>query len=128
EVLKASYAALDDSCQKRMSQDGVQSGAGSIEYYAEMSYVGQAHQLEVQIPRPITEATLVEAVASFHAAHEQTYGHADTSSEVAFVTLRSVHRLDPEVQATDSHLDQSGQGQPSVSYREAWFRADSGPE
>lgn len=128
DALTASYAALDESCQARMAQDGVEPGAGKIEYYAEMSYVGQAHQLEVAIPRPITEATLVEVVGRFHAAHEQTYGHADVNSEVEFVTLRSVHRLDPEEQATGKHQQRACQGEPSVSYREAWFRADSGPE
>lgn len=123
DALRESYGVLDKSCQARMQQDGVAPGSSQIEYFAEMSYVGQAHQLEVAIPRPISEGTLADAVSSFHATHEQTYGHADPRSIVEFVTLRSVHRLDPELESAGTIRTEAQLLEPSVSYRRAYFQA-----
>ena len=95
DALRDTYAELDASCTTRMRQDGVAPEATQIEYHAEMRYIGQAHQLEVQLPRPVDAACLAEAVRRFHAAHETTYGHADRGAGSEFVTLRSVHRCDP---------------------------------
>jgi N-methylhydantoinase A len=96
ETLRDTYAQLDASCLSRMRQDGVAPEAIQIEYHAEMRYIGQAHQLEVQLPRPIDATCLAEAVQRFNAAHEAAYGHADRSAGTEFVTLRSVHRCDPQ--------------------------------
>lgn len=126
--LDAHYQRLDESCQARMQQDGVEAGAGEIEYYAEMNYVGQAHQLEVAIARPICEETLAEAARRFHEAHEKTYGHADERAEIEFATLRSVHRLDPEDQEPQSAQAGSPTDAPTVSYRLAYFEAGAEPE
>ena len=127
DALRSAYQALDDSCQTRMLQDDVAADDSEIEYYAEMNYVGQAHQLEIPISRPITPATLPEAAAGFHDAHETTYGHADTGAEVEFATLRSVHRRDPEDQTPIKHYVESQLSEPSVTYRDAYFEPDAGP-
>jgi len=53
----------------------------SCEAWAELRYVGQAHELSL---RALPLATLTER---FHRAHDRRYGFADTAREVQVVTL-----------------------------------------
>ncbi|MCL2427745.1 MAG: hydantoinase/oxoprolinase family protein, partial [Alphaproteobacteria bacterium] len=56
---------------------------------ADVRYRRQAYELTVPIPPgPVTAATLAAMAAAFHAAHEQTYGHANQGEPVQLVNLR----------------------------------------
>ena len=48
--LTATLAELEASCAARMRAEGSDGGGERIEYYAEMRYVGQAHQIEIPLP------------------------------------------------------------------------------
>jgi N-methylhydantoinase A len=56
---------------------------------ADVRYRRQAYELTVPIADgEITRATLDELAATFHARHEQTYGHANRAERVQLVNLR----------------------------------------
>lgn len=96
EAFASTLADLDAKCRAKMELDGVSDGASEVEYWADMRYVGQSHELQVQIAAPITEASVPDAAARFHDAHERTYNHANRSDEVEFAFLRVVRRKMPE--------------------------------
>jgi N-methylhydantoinase A len=51
-------------------------------------YQGQSYELTVPLAAPISAGGLAQAVAGFHASHEQRYGYALPDSTVEVVTLR----------------------------------------
>ena len=125
--LRGTLAPLDEDCRRKMANDGVELGDTNVEYFAEMRYVGQAHQLEISIGNTITDETLTNAVHSFHEAHQSTYNHSDPSAETEFVALRAVHRKDPEEKTLlESTTDTIEKQEPE--YRDACLVSETGFE
>jgi len=86
---------------------------------ADVRYRRQAYELTVPIADgAITRATLDELAATFHARHEQTYGHANRSEHVQLVNLRvTALGRQPE-------LGQARRGdvaEPRTRRRDVWF-------
>ena len=93
------FAELDRECRRRMRVDRVDPAQTSAEYFAQMRYVGQSHQLEVSLGDAPGASTIGDAGTDFHVLHEQTYNHSDERAAVEFVALRAVHqRAAPETQ------------------------------
>ena len=86
------FAELDVECRRRMQVDRVDPAETSAEYFAQMRYVGQSHQLEVPLGDGLGAGTIDAAQTTFHAQHEQTYNHSDEKAPVEFVALRAVHQ------------------------------------
>ena len=125
-VLTATLAELEASCAARMRAEGSDGGGERIEYYAEMRYLGQAHQIEIPLPRPLDDAGLAAVAERFHGAHESTYGHADRSAHPEFVTLRVVHSRDPLHTGFGSGGSVALGGNAVVTRRPACFDAAEG--
>jgi N-methylhydantoinase A/oxoprolinase/acetone carboxylase beta subunit len=57
----------------------------------DMRYLGQAYELEIEIPDgDVTTATVSAAVADFNRAHRAVYGHASTDRQAEIVNVRLV--------------------------------------
>jgi N-methylhydantoinase A len=84
-------AELDAAGRARMRDEGVRARDVRVAYAADMRYVGQAYELEVPIPAPLTPDALPGVLAAFHAVHERVYGYARTQQPVEFVNFRAVH-------------------------------------
>jgi N-methylhydantoinase A len=126
-ALAASLSELEASCGARMRSEGGSAGdADRIEYHAEMRYVGQAHQIEIALPRPIDAAALASVAERFHVAHEATYGHADRAAQPEFVTLRVVQRRDPLDRGFGSAALPSAGDHSAIARRQACFDAAQG--
>lgn len=89
------FAGLDRECRRRMQVDGIDPAASSTEYFAEMRYVGQSHELEVPLGDVVHEGLVAAAEAAFHKLHGQTYNHSDANAPTEFVALRAVHQCPP---------------------------------
>lgn len=126
ETLRNAFAELDAKCSARMLQDGVDRDESTIEYYAEMRYLGQAHQLEVPLAYPLGPDSLDRAAAGFHDLHERVYSHTDREAAVEFVALRAVHRRDPVDRTIRAFTERSGETQVLPTYRPACFDAKEG--
>jgi N-methylhydantoinase A len=81
---------LDRQCSGLMAQESIGGMPVSIQYSADVWYIGQSYHLEVPLasaePDPI--GTLYR---DFLALHDRIYGHA-TEQPAAIVNLRTVHR------------------------------------
>jgi N-methylhydantoinase A len=90
---------LDDTCGRLMAEESIGGLPVSIQYSADVWYIGQSYHLEVLLavdaPDPI--AALYR---DFLARHDRIYGHA-TEQPAAIVNLRSVHRA-----GGGDHLDE----------------------
>ena len=122
------FEPLDTKSRSKMEGDGVAAHEIEIEYFAEMRYVGQAHQLEISMGTKLDKDTVAEAVASFHRAHLATYNHNDPNAETEFVNLRVVHRKDPEEKSLLEAVGASGDRAADPQYREICLAADEGYE
>lgn len=91
EQLRSVLLPLDSECQRRIRADEVDPATTQIEYFAEMRYRGQAHELEISMGQALSADVVARAIESFHRLHEQTYSHCDRSAETEFVMLRTVH-------------------------------------
>jgi N-methylhydantoinase A len=84
-------AELDLLGQEKMQRDHVPPALVHISHAADLRYVGQSYELEVPLPAVLDATCGAQAVAAFHAAHQQVYGHSRPTHPVEFVNLRSVH-------------------------------------
>ena len=82
---------LDAAGRGRMREEGVPPSEVRVAYAADMRYVGQAYELEVPIPVPVTGERLPEILAAFHAVHERVYGYGRPQQPAEFVNFRAVH-------------------------------------
>ena len=113
---------LDAAGRSRMREEGVPAPEVRVAYAADMRYVGQAYELEVPIPVPVTRERMPEILAAFHAVHERVYGYARAQQPVEFVNLRAVHTyplprpvVTPAARATGT-LDDARLGERPASF------------
>jgi N-methylhydantoinase A len=99
---KADFAAAEDLLEKlraeaerKLREDGIPPEAISFRRFADMRYHGQAYELTIPCDEALAgpgadgpEGTVRRLVASFHAHHEQAYGHHAESEPTQFVNLR----------------------------------------
>ncbi len=88
--VRAALGELDNKCRSLMEQEGVDPVWVSVSYFADVSYVGQSHHLEVPV-RVDSPDPLGALLEDFKAAHDQIYGHS-TDSPARIVNLRAVHQ------------------------------------
>lgn len=127
--LERMYFELSAECRRKMTLDGVTPEKSTVEYWADMRYVGQSHELEIPVALPLGESSVTQAISAFHDAHERTYNHANRNDEVEFAVLRAVHRSIPDGQtAFDPPVAKNLDGSLKHRTRKACFSAERGFE
>jgi len=104
--------ALAESLAEQVTSATTGQAAG-VTCQADLRYVGQAHQLALDVPRPFDPATVRDR---FHAAHEQARGYR-LGEPVELVTLRATATV-PSAQPTITH---EGDDRGPTSNRQAHF-------
>ncbi|KZY33526.1 hypothetical protein A3731_03430 [Roseovarius sp. HI0049] len=85
----AAAGRLKAETDEMLAQDGMPEERRSFRCFAGLRYVGQFHELQVEIPREMLDGWDAETVAAqFHAQHERIYGHASPDSPVEFVSIQ----------------------------------------
>jgi N-methylhydantoinase A/oxoprolinase/acetone carboxylase beta subunit len=90
---------LDAQCAGLMAEESIGDMTVTIQYSADVWYVGQSYHLEVPLV-PHAPDPLATLYRDFLALHDRIYGHA-TEQPAAIVNLRSVHRA-----GGSDHLDE----------------------
>lgn len=121
------FAGLDRECRRRMRVDGIDPAASNTEYFAEMRYVGQSHELEVPLGGVVHEGLAAAAQAAFHKLHGQTYNHSDANAPTEFVALRAVHQCpSPESRLLAAQQADPAAPPPQPSFRPVCLAAEAG--
>jgi N-methylhydantoinase A len=81
---------LDQSCASLMAEESVGNLPSSVQYSADVWYIGQSYHLEVPVDVDAPDP-LDKLYRDFLLLHDRIYGHA-TEQPAAVVNLRSVHR------------------------------------
>jgi N-methylhydantoinase A/oxoprolinase/acetone carboxylase beta subunit len=90
---------LDGSCARLMAEETVGDMPTTIQYSADVWYIGQSYHLEVPLDVAAPDA-LRKLYHDFLLLHDRIYGHA-TEQPAAIVNLRTVHRA-----GGSDHLDE----------------------
>ena len=88
-------SALDAQGLAAMDTEGIARNDISTRFAADMRYVGQSYELEVDVPDTTDRSTPDELARRFHDAHERVYAHAQRGNAVETVNLRAVHSYRP---------------------------------
>ena len=124
--LRKIFKYLDRDCSDKMREDRVPKKDVEKNYYIEMRYLGQSHDIEVPIQIKIDKNSIIKAVASFHQLHHNTYSYSDLSADVAFVTLRSVHQKNSTEGSILEKINKFKKVKISKTFREVCFSAKDG--
>jgi len=88
DELNRLYDGLEAKGRERLLRDGISDDRVEIHRTAQMRYVGQTYEVDVDIPSgKLTDAHIAEIATAFHRAHEQEYGVSSEDFPVAFVAL-----------------------------------------
>lgn len=86
--LEQCLEGLDRTCGELMACEGVSASESTVQYFADVCYVGQSHYLE--IPFTLDGNVAERLYADFRTVHKRVYGHS-TDSPAAIVNVRSIH-------------------------------------
>ncbi|UWQ05288.1 hydantoinase/oxoprolinase family protein [Aliiroseovarius crassostreae] len=90
EKLDTLFKSLEERGQADLAGDGFSQERISIRRSLDMRYVGQVHECTVEIdPFDVTEATLEDIKAAFHARHKELYTYDEPMSAVEVVNVES---------------------------------------
>lgn len=124
--LKNIFKSLDKECAAKMKEDRVLTKDVQKNYYIEMRYLGQSHEIEVPISSVIDKNAIAQAAKLFHELHHNTYSYNDVTAHVEFVTLRSVHQKHSKEVSILEKVKRSKKANIAKSYREVCFSAKDG--
>ncbi len=79
---------LAGRAKKRLEGDGIKGGSVNIHRTAQMRYVGQTYEVDVDIPSGKLHKNHLAGIAqTFHEAHRREYGVSSDDFPIAFVSL-----------------------------------------
>jgi N-methylhydantoinase A len=87
--VQALYNDMEREARAGLSSLDVNQEDGAFERTAELRYIGQFHEVEVEVPSgELTAGTVAEIVENFHRKHEQLYTFNMRWKGVEFLTFR----------------------------------------
>lgn len=89
EPMTSGFKSLEAQAEAWFSQEGIGADRQVINRTADMRYVGQNYELQVQVPAgPVGDGTLDALVKGFEQAHLQRFGFIAEGEAIQIVTLR----------------------------------------
>jgi len=89
--MQKTYQEITNEAVNRILELGFERDRIIVSYAADMRYLGQAHEVAVEVPqdwvRTIDKDTLRRLEGLFHEKHERLFGHSSRDSDVEFITL-----------------------------------------
>lgn len=82
------YDELETEGRELLASEGIADANQEIRRFAEIRYIGQAHEVNLPVaPGEITTELLNEVKEKFHQAHFELYSHSSPEAPTMFVTL-----------------------------------------
>ncbi len=88
-TLETSLIELETQARAWLTTEGIPTAAQRITRLADLRYANQGYEITVPVPPgPVTDATLAQTIAAFHAEHQRLYTYASPELLVEIVNLR----------------------------------------
>ena len=107
--LRALFDEMTRAGRDTLEREGVGPGAVELRPALDVRYVGQWHELTVDVELPLDAAA---AAAAFHAEHDRLFGHASPGTPVEVLALRL-----SAIGRTEKPALRSGPDEPEVDAR-----------
>ena len=89
DAIRGGLAEVERECTERLDRERIPGSERSLLRFLEMRYVRQNFELEVAVPDgAVSSASLTQVLATFHEAHQRTYGHSDEDDPAEIVNFR----------------------------------------
>jgi N-methylhydantoinase A len=118
ELAKLGVAASQEFIRSGVSTDRI-----SVDRFAKLQYVGQAHGQYVPFPAgEVDQVTLDNMVEMFAQEHDRTYGHRAPAGElVEFISLAIIARMKPDASWNPDELRLLDNDTRKLTSRHAYF-------
>jgi N-methylhydantoinase A len=111
---------------RQLEQDGFAAADTRAAFFLDLRYAGQA--FELTLPVEPEAATVRDVTRAFHAAHRQTYGHANESSAVELVNVRlTAHGIVAKPELAWHRSETRRLDDARVEERPVWFEGGVRP-
>lgn len=99
----------------------------TVEREADMKYVGQAHEIAVEIPDALGPEETESIESTFHDTYERTYGYSDSDEEVEGITWKVTVRSRTESLSMQAAEEESARASDArKGTRDAYFASADG--
>jgi N-methylhydantoinase A len=89
ETLISTFTGLADDAVGRLVSQGADKGNIQLKWKIDMRYVGQSHELSVDIP-DYEKKIIEKSVSEFESIHQESFGYISSSRAVECITARVV--------------------------------------
>ncbi|WP_435348585.1 hydantoinase/oxoprolinase family protein [Haloarchaeobius sp. HRN-SO-5] len=122
------YDQLEAEGRELVRETGGSDATVEIERGADMKYVGQAHEIGVEIPNGTLDESDLETIEeSFHDTYETTYGYSDRDEEVEGITWKVTVRSPTEsLSMKEAEGGSTRASDARKGTREAYFKSAGG--
>ncbi len=123
----ALYTAMAQEAIAAFGEMGVEPGSISFARTADLRYLGQFHEVEVEVPPGDVGAAAIEAtIENFHARHEQLYTFNMTWQAVEFLTFR-LRATTPKApfELTRIEAATADAGRAIKRHRQVWWEGEA---
>ena len=91
DELKDGYAQLETAATNWLRGEQNYKDAYHLRYVADMRYVGQSYEIEVELEADWVKQKNIQASGvAFHRQHESLYEHSDETAQIQIITIRLV--------------------------------------
>ncbi len=126
ESLGPLYAALEQSAEEALTEDGIPPDDRQLRRSADLRYVGQAYEVNVPVPDGGLDGAAVETIVRrFHELHLQLYAHNHLDKSVEFVSGR-VAAIGLTSAPPLKKLEGGGRAAPPTEGRPVYFEESGG--
>lgn len=116
------YTQLEAEGRAQLEREGLALSDQHLQRLAEIRYIGQAHEVSVEMPSgSITTEVVAALKARFHQLHREMFAHASEGAPTMFVTL-AVRAVGRTTKPEFTPIDEGGAEPPApASCRQAYF-------
>ena len=117
DAMRTRALAMRDDGAAKLEADGMPRARQRHEFTLDVRYVGQSFTLPIRWNPADTDWTPLRA--AFDARHQETFGYADTASDIEIVNVRLVSIGEVDKPVVD--FAPAGSGDPVIERRQVWF-------
>jgi N-methylhydantoinase A len=120
-MARTAFAEIEAEGRNMLAREGADAAHAVVRRYFEMRYVGQSHELTIELPAgELTADAMITLIADFQREHERAYGFAAPGEPTEVVNFRATV-LVPMPRPSLARIRTPEKGTPISSTRRVYF-------